>query len=421
MIRIVDKYTIILEQDAKLPEDIEQTALSIINEVKEFGDEALFKYAKEYDKAELKSLIVSDKELKEAYEQIDDDLLAVIKRARENIENFHKRQISNGFIMEKNGVILGQKVTPIERVGIYIPGGRAVYPSSVLMNVIPAKIAGCQYISVVTPPRSDGTIAKEILAICYMLGVDKVYKIGGAGAIAALAYGTKSVLPVYMITGPGNAYVAAAKKYVFGKVGIDMIAGPSEILIIADQKQNARIIAADMLSQAEHDPLARCILLITCKNQAEEVAKELERQLHILPKEEIARKSIENEGLIVICDTLEECFNISNNLAPEHLELMLDDAMNYLSKVHNAGSIFLGRFTPEPVGDYYAGVNHTLPTNQTAKFSSALSVDTFIKKSTFVSYTQDALANDKDDIILFAKHEGLDAHARSVENRFLKE
>jgi len=418
MIKIVDKNTEILKHSAEISPQIERDAQEIVETVKRLGDQALFDYALKFDRAQLTSLLVSEQELKDAYESIDDDLLGVIRRAKKNIEDFHKRQITNSFMVEKDGIIMGQRVTPIERVGIYIPGGRAVYPSSVLMNVIPAKLAGCSYISVVTPPREDGTVAKEILAICAMLGVDQVFKIGGAGAIAALAYGTESVLPVYKITGPGNAYVAAAKKAVFGKVGIDMIAGPSEILIIADEKQNPKIIAADMLSQAEHDMLARAILLTTSKEIAEEVAAEIEIQLSKLPKEKIARPSIDDNGLIVVCDTLSECFAISNDLAPEHLEIMLDNAISYLPEIKNAGSVFLGRYTPEAVGDYYAGVNHTLPTNQTSKFSSALSVDTFVKKSTFVQYTEEMLQKYKDDIVLFAKHEGLDAHARSVQSRF---
>lgn len=418
MIKIVDKNTEILKHSAEISPQIERDAQEIVETVKRLGDQALFDYALKFDRAQLRSLLVSEQELKDAYESIDDDLLGVIRRAKKNIEDFHKRQITNSFMVEKDGIIMGQRVTPIERVGIYIPGGRAVYPSSVLMNVIPAKLAGCSYISVVTPPREDGTVAKEILAICAMLGVDQVFKIGGAGAIAALAYGTESVLPVYKITGPGNAYVAAAKKAVFGKVGIDMIAGPSEILIIADEKQSPKVIAADMLSQAEHDMLARAILLTTSKEIAEEVATEIEIQLSKLPKEKIARPSIDDNGLIVVCDTLSECFAISNDLAPEHLEIMLDNAISYLPEIKNAGSVFLGRYTPEAVGDYYAGVNHTLPTNQTSKFSSALSVDTFVKKSTFVQYTEEMLQKYKDDIVLFAKHEGLDAHARSVQSRF---
>lgn len=418
MIKILDKHAKILEQESEIPLEIQQKAFDIVCDVKENGDKALFEMAKIYDHVELKSLEVSEDEMKVAYQQTDKEFLKVIEKAKNNIEDFHKHQLSNNFIVEKDGILLGQRTTPIERIGIYVPGGRALYPSTVLMNVIPAKIAGCEYICLTTPPTSDGSICNEILAISYMLGVDKVFKIGGAGAIAALAYGTETVKPVYKITGPGNAFVAAAKRIVFGKVGIDMIAGPSELLIIADQNQNPKFIAADMLSQAEHDSLARAILLTTSQDLAQNVATEIDIQLESLPKQEIARASIENQSMIIVADSLDECFELSNGLAPEHLEIMLDNAIDYLSKIKNAGSIFLGSFTPEAVGDYLAGVNHTLPTNQTAKFSSALSVESFVKKSTFVRYNESSLKSDANDIIQFARLEQLQAHARSVECRF---
>ncbi|OOB80352.1 MAG: histidinol dehydrogenase [Epulopiscium sp. Nuni2H_MBin003] len=417
MIKIINQDTLIPKRDDSISDKIENIAKDIIKDVRARGDEALFEYAQKFDGARLETLVVSKIELEQAYNRLLSDYKDMLKRCINNISEFHSKQKDKGFIVEKDGILLGQKVTAIEKVGIYVPGGQAVYPSTVLMNVIPAQIAGCSHISVVSPPRADGTIADEILACCYMLNVNVVYKTGGAGAIAALAFGTESIQPVYKITGPGNAYVAAAKKQVFGTVGIDMIAGPSEILVIADESADAKIVASDLLSQAEHDAMARCILTTTSEKLAEEVSKELEIQMAYLPKENICRMSIDNNGLIIICDTLNKCFEISNDLAPEHLEIMVQDAISYLPKIKNAGSIFLGRYTPEAIGDYYAGVNHTLPTNSTAKFSSALSVETFVKKSTFVSYTEEALREAKDDVVLFAMSEGLDAHAKSVLSR----
>ncbi|OOB79870.1 MAG: histidinol dehydrogenase [Epulopiscium sp. Nele67-Bin002] len=417
MIKIITQHVAIPKIENDISDEIEQAVKEIIKDVRNRGDEALIEYAKRFDGATLSKLKVSEDEIKEAYDRMDKEYLEVVKRATNNIMEFHMHQRDKGFITLQHGALLGQKVTPIERVGIYVPGGKAVYPSTVLMNVIPAKIAECPYISVVTPPRADGTIADEILACCYLLGVSAVYKIGGAGAIAALAYGTQSVEPVYKITGPGNAYVAAAKKQVFGTVGIDMIAGPSEILIIADNYANPAVVAADLLSQAEHDAMARCILATTSEKLANAVKEEIEVQIRELPKHDICRASIDNNGLIVICDKIEDCFDISNELAPEHLEIMLPDPVSFLPKVKSAGSIFLGEYTPEAIGDYYAGVNHTLPTNATSKFSSALSVETFLKKSTFVCYNEDALKASKDDVVLFATHEGLVAHAKSVLSR----
>ncbi len=417
MIRIITQDTPIPRMENDISEAIEQTVRDIIKDVRQRGDAALIEYAERFDGATISELTVSKDEMKQAYERIDEQYLDVIKHAISNITEFHLHQKDKGFITLQHGALMGQKVTPIERVGIYVPGGKAVYPSSVLMNVIPAKIAECSYISIVTPPRPDGTVADEILACCHLLGVNEVYKIGGAGAIAALAYGTETIGAVYKITGPGNAYVAAAKKQVFGTVGIDMIAGPSEILIIADKYADPAVIAADLLSQAEHDAMARCILATPDEKLAIDVSAQLEQQIIELPKQHICRASIDNNGLIVICESLESCFELSNKLAPEHLELLLTDAVSYLPKVQNAGSIFLGEYTPEAIGDYYAGVNHTLPTNSTAKFSSALSVDTFVKKSTFVCYNQEALQEAKDDVVLFATREGLEAHARSILSR----
>ena len=420
MIKIINSLNDIHKRSTEISLEIENLTREIISEVRQNGDSALYKYAEQFDKAKLTTLEVSVNEMKSAMDRLDPEYINLIKRCIKNIEDFHRNQIQNGFITEQNSVILGQKITPIEKVGLYVPGGKAFYPSTVLMNVIPAKLAGCKQIVVVSPPKPDGNIADEILACAYLTGVSKFYKIGGAGAIAALAYGTETIDKVYKITGPGNAFVASAKKQVFGEVDIDMIAGPSEILIIADENNDARIVAGDLLSQAEHDPMASSILVTTSEKLAKDVQLELENQMSKLPREEICRASIGDNSYIILVKDLDEAFEFSNEIAPEHLEIMLDDAFIYLPKVQNAGSIFLGRNTPEPLGDYYAGVNHTLPTNGTAKFSSALSVDSFVKKSTFVYYTETALRDAKDDIAAFAMSEGLCAHARSILNRFDK-
>lgn len=399
--------------------DITAAVEKIISDVRENGDRALREYALKFDGAVLDNLEVTEEEIEDAFAAVDPALIEVIKKAAENIREYHSKQKREGFRFErKNGVILGQKITPIENAGIYIPGGTASYPSSVLMNTIPAKIAGCRQIVMVSPPSRGGTIAPVILAAAKIAGVDRIFKIGGAQAVAALAYGTESVPKVDKITGPGNAFVAEAKKQVFGKVSIDMIAGPSEILVIADEKSNPAFVAADMLSQAEHDKMATAVLVTDSRELAGKVAEELEKQLSLLPREEIARASIENNGAIIITDNLHRAVEISNELAPEHLEICTDNPFDYLDEITNAGSVFLGRFCCESLGDYLAGPNHTLPTSGTARFSSPLSVDEFIKKTQFSYFEKEALREVRDDIDIFARSEGLDAHARAATIRF---
>lgn len=399
--------------------DITAAVEKIISDVRENGDRALREYALKFDGAVLDNLEVTEEEIEDAFAAVDPALIEVIKKAAENIREYHSKQKREGFRFErKNGVILGQKITPIENAGIYIPGGTASYPSSVLMNTIPAKIAGCRQIVMVSPPSRGGTIAPVILAAAKIAGVDRIFKIGGAQAVAALAYGTESVPKVDKITGPGNAFVAEAKKQVFGKVSIDMIAGPSEILVIADEKSNPAFVAADMLSQAEHDKMATAVLVTDSRELAGKVAEELEKQLSLLPREEIARASIENNGAVIITDNLHRAVEISNELAPEHLEICTDNPFDYLDEITNAGSVFLGRFCCESLGDYLAGPNHTLPTSGTARFSSPLSVDEFIKKTQFSYFEKEALREVRDDIDIFARSEGLDAHARAATIRF---
>lgn len=399
--------------------DITAAVEKIISDVRENGDRALREYALKFDGAVLDNLEVTEEEIEDAFAAVDPALIEVIKKAAENIREYHSKQKREGFRFErKNGVILGQKITPIENAGIYIPGGTASYPSSVLMNTIPAKIAGCRQIVMVSPPSRGGTIAPVILAAAKIAGVDRIFKTGGAQAVAALAYGTESVPKVDKITGPGNAFVAEAKKQVFGKVSIDMIAGPSEILVIADEKSNPEFVAADMLSQAEHDKMATAVLVTDSRELAGKVAEELEKQLSLLPREEIARASIENNGAVIITDNLHRAVEISNELAPEHLEICTDNPFDYLDEITNAGSVFLGRFCCESLGDYLAGPNHTLPTSGTARFSSPLSVDEFIKKTQFSYFEKEALREVRDDIDIFARSEGLDAHARAATIRF---
>lgn len=402
--------------------DVSGVVSEIILDVKTRGDKALFELTEKFDKASLSSLEVSEDEINEAFDLMDDDFIRIIKDAAENIRNFHKRQVKNSFIIsEKDGIVCGQKVIPIEKVGLYVPGGTAAYPSTVLMDSIPAKIAGCKQLVMVTPPSKDGKVAPAILAAAKIAGVDKIYKVGGAQAVAALANGTESVPKVDKIVGPGNAYVAEAKKQVFGKVSIDMIAGPSEILVVADGKSNPEFVAADLLSQAEHDRMASAVLVTDSKELANAVAIEIENQLKKLPREEIARESIENNGKIIIVDTIDKAIEISNDIAPEHLELVLDNPFDVLDKVKNAGSIFMGRYCPEALGDYFSGANHTLPTSGTARFSSPLSVDDFIKKTQYTYYTKDALKAVANDIARFANEEGLQAHAKSATIRFEKD
>ena len=395
--------------------DVAGIVTDILYDVRKNGDQAVFAYCAKFDKAELTTLEVSKQEIEEALNQVEPEFLKILEEAAANIRAFHSRQVRNSFVMaDKPGIVLGQKVTPIEKVGVYVPGGTAAYPSTVLMDTIPAKIAGCPQIVMVTPPGRDGKVSPAILAAASIAGVDRIFKVGGAQAIAALAYGTESIPKVDKIVGPGNAFVAEAKKQVFGMVSIDMIAGPSEILVIADGKSNPVHVAADLLSQAEHDKLASAVLVTDSEVLAKAVSEELERQLPKLPREEIARASIENNGKIIVADSLMAGIEIANEIAPEHLELMVEDPFAYLDAVKNAGSIFMGRSCPEALGDYFAGPNHTLPTSGTARFSSPLSVDDFVKKSQFSYYTSDALAAVTEKIAAFAEKEGLRAHGRSV-------
>ena len=395
--------------------NVEAVVSGIIADVRGRGDRAVLEYNLKFDKADLKTLQVSEEEIEVAFASVEPQFLSVLEQAAANIRAFHSKQVRNSFVIaEKPGVILGQKVTPIEKVGLYVPGGTAAYPSTVLMDAIPAKIAGCETIVMVTPPGADGKINPVILAAAKIAGVDKIFKVGGAQAVAALAYGTESIPKVDKIVGPGNAFVAEAKKQVFGLVSIDMIAGPSEILVIADGKSDPAHVAADLLSQAEHDKLASAVLVTESETLAAAVAEELEKQLPLLPREEIARASIDNNGKIIVVENLMQGIAISNEIAPEHLELMVDDPFAYLDAVKNAGSIFMGRSCPEALGDYFAGPNHTLPTSGTARFSSPLSVDDFVKKSQFTYYTADAFREVAESIDYFANKEGLQAHGRSA-------
>lgn len=393
----------------------EKTVSEIIADVRKRGDTALYEYSEKFDNAKLTSLEVSDEEFDEAQRSVDAEFLKILRDAAENIKRFHGEQVRNGFTIKgERGEILGQRIIPIEKVGLYVPGGTAAYPSTVLMDAIPAKLAGCSEIVMVTPPNKEGKVSAPILAAAKIAGITKVFKIGGAQAIAALAYGTDSVPRVYKIVGPGNAYVAEAKKQVFGQVSIDMIAGPSEILVIADGKSNAGNVAADMLSQAEHDRFASAVLVTDSAELAEKVRDEIERQLPLLEREEIARASIENNGKIIVAEDFDKVIEISNEIAPEHLELCVDEPFDMLEKVKNAGSVFLGRFCPESLGDYFAGPNHTLPTSGTAKFSSPLSVDDFVKRSQFIYYPKEAFENVALSVDRFAREEGLTGHGRSA-------
>ena len=399
--------------------NVADAVTEIIKTVRAEGDAALLEYSKKFDKVELSSLEVTEAEIDNAFSLVEPEFVEILKEAKENIYAFHSRQVRNSFVInEKDGVLIGQKVIPIEKVGLYVPGGTAAYPSSVLMNAIPAKIAGCAEIVMVTPPAKDGSVNPAILAAAKVAGVDRIFKVGGAQAVAALAYGTESVPAVDKIVGPGNAFVAEAKKQVFGKVAIDMIAGPSEILVIADEKSDPVCVAADLLSQAEHDKNATAVLVTDSAALAEAVSAELEIQIPMLQRAEIARVSIDNNGKIIITESIDEAIFVANGLAPEHLELCLDEPFNYLDKIKNAGSIFMGRYCPEALGDYFAGPNHTLPTSGTARFSSPLSVDDFVKKTQFSYYTKDALEKVAKKVEFFANKEGLGAHAKSAVIRF---
>lgn len=395
--------------------DVGETVTEIINNVKTNGDKALFEYCEKFDKTKLDSLEVSEAEIDEAFSLVEPKFIEILEKAAENIHNFHKKQVRNSFIInEQNGVVTGQKITPIEKVGLYVPGGTAAYPSTVLMDSIPAKIAGCSEICITTPPSADGKVNPIILAAAKIAGVDRIFKVGGAQAVAALAYGTQTIPKVDKIVGPGNAFVAEAKRQVFGLVSIDMIAGPSEILVIADEKSNPRFVAADLLSQAEHDKMASAVLVTNSMDLAQKVSLEIESQLKELSREEIARTSIDTNGKIIVAKSISDVIDVSNEIAPEHLELCVDNPFDYLDRIKNAGSVFMGRYCPEALGDYLSGPNHTLPTSGTARFSSPLSVDDFVKKSQYTYYTKDALFKVAEDVAFFAEKEGLTAHAKST-------
>ena len=399
--------------------DVSSTVAEILADVRANGDVALYRYCAKFDGVQLDALEVTPEETEAAFSSIEPEFLQVLKDAAANIRAFHEKQVRPGFIMDgRHGALMGQRVVPIEKVGLYVPGGTAAYPSTVLMDAIPAKIAGCSEICITTPPGRDGRIAPAILAAAKIAGVSRIFKVGGAQAVAALAWGTETVPRVDKIVGPGNAFVAEAKKQVFGQVSIDMIAGPSEILVIADGKSDPAVVAADLLSQAEHDRMASAVLVTDSDALARAVSAELERQIPLLPRAEIARTSIDSNGKIIVVRSIAQAVEISNALAPEHLELCVENPFDYLADVKNAGSVFVGRWCPEALGDYYAGANHTLPTGGTARFSSPLSVDDFVKKIQYTYYTRPALEEAAGDIALFARQEGLEAHARSALSRF---
>ena len=406
------------EREEEVSSDLTSIVSEILNKVSIEGDSAIKSYTEKFDKVSLESMEVSEEEIKECFESVDKTFIDNMKEAKDNIEFYHNAQKSRGFILNKaNGVYLGQRILPLEFVGVYVPGGTAAYPSSVLMNVVPAKVAGVENIIMVTPPNKEGGINPYIGVAAKLAGVDKIYKVGGAQAIGALAYGTETIPKVDKIVGPGNIFVAIAKKLVFGTVDIDMIAGPSEILVVADESANPRYIAADLMSQAEHDKLASSILVTTSEKLYKEVEIELEKQIKLLERKEIIKESLLNNGKVILCKNIDECIEVSNKVAPEHLELAVDNAMELLGKIKNAGSVFLGHNTAEPIGDYFGGTNHVLPTNGTARFFSALSVDSFIKKSSYLYYSEEALKEDGEKIINIANKEGLTAHANSVRVR----
>lgn len=403
------------ETDRRVTESVER----ILEDVRMRGDEAVEEYTLRFDGTRPLLAPIGREELKKLAESCDPDVYAAMERAKKNIEDFHRRQLQQSWLTtQANGVILGQRIRGLNRVGVYVPGGTAAYPSSVLMNAIPAKIAGVKEIVMVTPPPKNGGFNSAVMAAAYIAGVDTVYLCGGAQAVAALAYGTKSIEKVDKIVGPGNIYVATAKRLLFGVVDIDMIAGPSEILILADGTAEPSYLAADLMSQAEHDPLASAILLTTSEEIAEKTAAEIERQIATLSRADIIRRSLNDYGAIIVCRDMDEAVDFANRLAPEHLEVMCEDPLSYIGRLDNAGSVFLGKYSPEPLGDYYAGPNHVLPTSGTARFFSPLSVDSFVKKSSFISYNRAALEEAKEDIQVIAREEGLDAHANSIRIRF---
>ncbi len=394
------------------------TVQSILKQVRTFGDQALYELTEKLDRVVLTKLRVSEREMREAYEQIDEQMLAIIREAAENIRYYHEQQKRQSwFVTKEDGTVLGQKIIPLDAVGVYVPGGTAAYPSSVLMGVLPAKVAGVDRIVLMSPPQSDGSLPAGVLVAAQESGVEEIYKVGGAQAIAALAYGTETIQPVDKIVGPGNIFVALAKREVFGVVGIDMLAGPSEIVVLADEHANPGYIASDLLSQAEHDPRSSAILVTTSESVAEETRKEVAKQLEALPRKEIAQPAIRDYGAVYVAKDMEEAVDVVNELAPEHLEVMVEEPWALLSSIRHAGAIFLGEQSSEPVGDYFAGTNHVLPTNGTARFSNPLSVDDFVKKSSIVSYSKRAIHEHGKKIAAFARMEGLEAHARAVEAR----
>lgn len=405
-------------REAGVDQQMNAKVLDIIEQVRTRKDDALLEYTEKFDHVKLDSLIMSEEEIEAVMSKVDASLIADLKEAAENIACYHEKQLQEGYeIQKEDGVYLGQRVIPLECVGVYVPGGRAAYPSTVLMNVIPAKIAGVKEIVMVTPPSADGSVDPVIAAAAHIAGVTRICKVGGAQAVAALAYGTQSIPRVDKIVGPGNAYVACAKRLVYGKVDIDMIAGPSEILVIADKDADPEYVAADMISQAEHDPMASSILITDDETLVEKVEEALQRQSDALPRQEIISQSLSNYGTVMVCDTIEECIEKANAIAPEHLELMVQDARSWLPLVRNAGSVFLGYYTCESIGDYFGGCNHVLPTNGTARFASALSCDSFIKKSSYLHYTKEVLQRDGGKIMNIAHHESLDGHANAVKVR----
>ncbi len=417
--KYIDQIDVVLNRTNDSFDEIDAIVGDIITDIRKRGDEALIEYTEKFDKVKLQSLRVTKEEIEEALTIVDDEFIAILKRAKKNIVSFHEKQMEKSWInCEGDDIILGQKVTAIGRVGVYVPGGTAAYPSTVLMDVLPAKVAGVKEIAMVTPPLKDGKVNPNILAAAYVCGVTEIYKVGGAQAVAALAFGTQTIKGVNKIVGPGNIFVARAKKSVFGKVDIDMIAGPSEVLVIADSTANPKYVGADLLAQAEHDKLACAMLVTPDEELAKNVIKEVERQLGYLKRTEITRESIERFGTVFLVDDLDMAFTVSNEIAPEHLELAVENPFEKLNKVENAGAIFLGEYSPEPLGDYYAGPNHTLPTSSTAKYSSALGVDAYIKRSSIIYYGEKSLAKCKDDIMTFANKEGLDAHANSIGVRY---
>lgn len=399
--------------------NVEEIVADVIYNVRKNGDKAVLDYTERFDGAKLSSIEVSKEEIEEAYNSVEPEFIRILNLAKKNITEFHSNQKRDGFkIIKPNGVVMGQKVTAVERAGLYVPGGTAAYPSTVLMDSIPAKIAGVKEVVITTPPDKNGKINPVILAAAKIAGVDKIFKVGGAQAIAALAYGTESIPKVDKIVGPGNAFVAEAKKQVFGTVSIDMIAGPSEIMVIADSTCDPKIVASDLLSQAEHDKMASAVLVTDSRELADAVSKQLEIQIDKLPRKDIARASIDDNGKIIIVDGIEQAISVANEIAPEHLELCVDNPFDYLDKIENAGSVFMGKYCPEALGDYLAGANHTLPTSGTARFSSPLSVDDFVKKTQFTFFTENALKEVAEDVYYFAEKEGLKAHALSATVRF---